>query len=39
MISTLRPTLLLDLYDEAGAEDEARDVEATMAAIIDELAA
>ncbi len=37
VLSTMKPTLLLELYDAPGIEAEAQEVEQTMAAIIDEL--
>lgn len=38
VVSTLRPTLMLALYETPGAETQAQEVEDTMSAIIQELA-
>ncbi len=37
VLSTMKPTLMLGMYDAPGAEAEALDVEQTMQAIIDQL--
>ncbi|MEZ5413650.1 MAG: DUF302 domain-containing protein [Opitutaceae bacterium] len=37
VVSTLRPTRLLAIYDTPGAADEACEVEKTMTAIIEQL--
>ena len=38
VISTVKPSKLIDMYESPGAEEEAKEIEATMTSILDSLA-